>query len=117
MATKARLHGFWRGAIAVAAGWLIVLRVCCLRIRCLDYAMYYMQHLPILNYRMSGLSVSEVLLFEWGLPILAALTTYGLLTSRFGVPAAGDGECHCRRCNHILRGLSEPRCPECGEAI
>jgi len=41
---------------------------------------------------------------------------YGLLTRLFG-PPSGDGEFHCRRCNHILRGLSEPRCPECGEAI
>ena len=23
----------------------------------------------------------------------------------------------CRRCGHILRGISEPRCPECGEHI
>ena len=29
----------------------------------------------------------------------------------------GDGELRCRRCGHVLRGLSEPRCPECGEAI
>jgi hypothetical protein len=29
----------------------------------------------------------------------------------------GDGETRCRRCGHILRGLSEPRCPECGERI
>lgn len=28
-----------------------------------------------------------------------------------------DGECRCRRCHYILRGLSEPRCPECGERI
>jgi len=28
-----------------------------------------------------------------------------------------DGECRCRKCSHILRGLSEPRCPECGERI
>lgn len=28
-----------------------------------------------------------------------------------------DEECRCRRCGHILRGLSEPRCPECGERI
>jgi hypothetical protein len=28
-----------------------------------------------------------------------------------------DDECHCRRCGYILRGLSAPRCPECGEAI
>lgn len=29
----------------------------------------------------------------------------------------GDGETRCRTCHHILRGLSEPRCPECGEPI
>ncbi|MCC6908296.1 MAG: hypothetical protein IT430_10180 [Phycisphaerales bacterium] len=27
------------------------------------------------------------------------------------------GETRCRKCNHVLRGLKEPRCPECGEAI
>ena len=25
--------------------------------------------------------------------------------------------CNCRKCGHTLRGLSEPKCPECGEAI
>lgn len=26
-------------------------------------------------------------------------------------------ETRCRRCRHVLRDLSEPRCPECGEKI
>jgi drug/metabolite transporter (DMT)-like permease len=26
-------------------------------------------------------------------------------------------ETRCRKCGYILRGLSEPRCSECGEAI
>ena len=29
----------------------------------------------------------------------------------------GDGETRCRKCGYILRGLSEPRCPECGEPV
>ena len=29
----------------------------------------------------------------------------------------GDGECRCRQYGHMLRGLSEPRCPECGTAM
>ena len=29
----------------------------------------------------------------------------------------GEGETRCRRCRHILRGITEPRCPECGESI
>ena len=31
--------------------------------------------------------------------------------------ARGDDETRCRKCHHILRGLTEPRCPECGTAI
>ena len=29
----------------------------------------------------------------------------------------GGGETRCRNCRYILRGISEPRCPECGEKI
>ena len=28
-----------------------------------------------------------------------------------------DTETRCRKCGYILRGISEPRCPECGERI
>ena len=28
-----------------------------------------------------------------------------------------DPETRCRRCGYILRGIPEPRCPECGERI
>lgn len=28
-----------------------------------------------------------------------------------------DTETRCRKCDYILRGISEPRCPECGERI
>ena len=28
-----------------------------------------------------------------------------------------DKETRCRKCQYILRGLPEPRCPECGERI
>lgn len=29
----------------------------------------------------------------------------------------GDGHTRCGRCGHILKGLSQPRCPECGLKI
>ena len=29
----------------------------------------------------------------------------------------GPSETRCRKCGFVLRGLSQPRCPECGEAI
>ncbi len=28
-----------------------------------------------------------------------------------------DGHLHCLKCGYILKGLSQPRCPECGERI
>lgn len=45
-----------------------------------------------------------------------AVLYYGLLTRKYP-PRPLDGECHCRNCDHILRGITEPRCPECGEKI
>ena len=29
----------------------------------------------------------------------------------------GDGITRCGCCGHVLRGLSEPRCPECGHSL
>lgn len=43
-----------------------------------------------------------------------AATVYWL-TGRFRVRP--DGNTRCGRCDHILRGLTEPRCPECGQVI
>ena len=31
--------------------------------------------------------------------------------------ALSIGELRCRKCRYILKGLSEPRCPECGTPI
>jgi len=63
------------------------------------------------DFRMA-LSVS----LAWFVPVLLiAFAVYGLLTGRGRVE--DDGETRCRSCGYILRGLSEPRCPECGERI
>lgn len=46
---------------------------------------------------------------------LTALVTFVMLYfMRRGVP---DGLTRCEQCGYILRGLSEPRCPECGKPI
>jgi hypothetical protein len=53
----------------------------------------------------------------WVLPYcLLLLVVFGLLTVCFPRDAAG-GETLCRKCGYNLRGISEPRCPECGERI
>jgi hypothetical protein len=47
--------------------------------------------------------------------VLASCLIYELVFGKRAAP--GDGETRCRRCSYILRGLSAPRCPECGEPI
>jgi len=49
-------------------------------------------------------------------PILAGLVVYGLL-GRLGSARIPESQTRCRKCGYILRGISEPRCPECGERI
>jgi len=48
--------------------------------------------------------------------MLVPLGIYILLTYREDRKAL-TGETRCRKCGYILRGISEPRCPECGERI
>lgn len=50
-------------------------------------------------------------------PVLFATGAFTLLDSHRRAARRGDDETRCRRCGHILRGLTEPRCPECGERI
>jgi hypothetical protein len=101
MATKARLHWFWRGAIALLMG-VVMCVVSYLGVGAL-----------LQSHRLSHETGLVVIVL---LAILPGIVVYGLLTRCFGPPAR-DGETHCRKCDHVLRGISEPRCSECGEAI
>ena len=47
---------------------------------------------------------------------VAAISCFALLTRFFG-PSVVDPETRCRKCGYILRGITEPRCSECGESI
>lgn len=51
------------------------------------------------------------------LAVMVALFVYGLLCLCPDLKLPYDGETRCRKCHHILRGITEPRCPECGERI
>lgn len=45
------------------------------------------------------------------------VVAYEVLTRRFGKMELTAVHSRCRRCGHILKGLTQPRCPECGESI
>jgi hypothetical protein len=117
MATKARLHWFWRGVIAALTGASLAILMAKTHIRGVTWVTQHVR--SVLEEFVSSASDANLILmliFFAVLPILATMATYGLLTWWL-VASQTDGEIHCRRCNHILRGLSEPRCTECGEAI
>ena len=53
-----------------------------------------------------------------GIPTGAvAIGAYAAITRLWGPKVVPGGETLCRACGYILRGISEPRCPECGERI
>lgn len=54
---------------------------------------------------------AKLLLFHAGWTTVLALGCL-LRTRRKSIE-----ETRCRKCQYILRGLTEPKCPECGEAI
>ena len=64
-------------------------------------------------------SVPRALDIAWRLvlPLVLCLVIYGVVTRLFGRRIPFDGHIRCRKCTYILRGLTEPRCPECGERI
>jgi predicted Zn-ribbon and HTH transcriptional regulator len=45
------------------------------------------------------------------------IAAYAWATRKWGPPLVIDAETRCRKCGYILRGITEPRCPECGERI
>ena len=104
------MHWFWRVAIAAAAGsvclaplhWL--LGVVQEKLFQVSQPLYETLHVPL----------QLVFLF---LVCVISIAVYGLLTRRYYDLKAQDTETRCRRCGYILRGITRPRCPECGERI
>ena len=61
----------------------------------------------------TGAAIAVTALLFMTLPMVV----YGVLGRLYPPAFPFDHETHCRRCGYILRGISEPRCPECGERI
>ena len=103
------MHWFWRATIAVVVGWLV------------GYGAYSVAWDIIWAVRgtsaLSGDDLLANLIWTLTLPLVAlsAVVIFAVLT-RF-LPSPKDNETRCRKCGYILRGISEPRCSECGERI
>ena len=66
---------------------------------------------------MLGLAAMAAIILFVIPPSLFAIGAFTMLDTYRRAARRGDDETRCRRCGQILRGLTEPRCPECGERI
>ena len=110
------MHWFWRGVFAVVLG--------CGSLG----ALFIGATVPpgIASYTGTGFGAQNTvsdLLELLGLGMVGAIASvaslgmYGILTRRYGPKVFTDGETRCRKCHYILKGIRDPRCPECGERI
>lgn len=121
MATKARLHWFWRVMTGVLIGvvvnglatWLVMPLFSYVPVHVELWSRTILALTPWLG--SAGAALATCMIYFGTSTAIASVGTYSLLT-RLG-SRQFDQDLHCRRCAHILRGLSEPRCPECGEPI
>jgi uncharacterized paraquat-inducible protein A len=96
------MHWFWRTALAVFVAMA-------------GYALT--QRLPLLSWGYRGDMLLLVNLMSVLAAVLIGITAYGVLTRKRYQKHLDDAETRCRKCGYILRGITEPRCPECGERI
>ena len=112
------MHWFWRAAIAVAVSASYMKVSFIFILNSLNNTVTWYARGGQIEDRISNREVfSASAGIVYGVPVaIITLAAYALATRLFG-PKPHDGELRCRKCSYILRGLTEPRCPECGEGI
>jgi ribosomal protein S27AE len=97
---NAPMHGFLRVVIAMVVGTLVGMIVA------------FMLSFMLSSARLVGIRLP----IHKGYVIVPSWTAMALY-ARLEPDRVIESETRCRRCGIILRGLTEPRCPECGESI
>ena len=108
---------FWRSMIAVLVGIISMAGIAVVVIF-VDRQNVFFKYIPIKQYMPSifGMYLHWWMIYIFGgyvIPQIIGLCIYSLLTRRYYM----IGETRCRKCGHILRGITKPRCSECGERI
>ena len=112
------MHWFWRAVIAAAVGYVFAVLLGGTYLACLNSLGAVLQTHANALLEFSPANPDEPLAFLlfWFVPtVIVTALTFAAVGFQFKV--APRHETRCRKCNYILRGLTEPRCPECGERI
>ena len=114
MMSEAKFHWVWRGMVVVLLGMTLHVTLK------LFVGMWFVVTPICTAWQLLGGSFAVGL--HTGKSVAFTLPTAAFCLAVFALfvyrpPKKGAGESYCRRCGYILRGLSKPRCPECGETI
>ena len=66
---------------------------------------------------MQPMTSALVLAMIGGGLVVTSLTAVGAFHVLGARSSRQDGHTYCGHCGYILKGITEPRCPECGERI
>jgi hypothetical protein len=100
------MHWFWRASLAV-----LISCVPFLVMKLIDPA-----GRPFYQLVTRKVGEDAAVFFLLALPCaIVGIFAYAALS--YASRSRHDKETHCRKCHYILRGITEPRCPECGERI
>ena len=103
----------WRRAIvAVVVGMVVT---CVVYAVSIPYVLAYVQEVILRVFPRTGF-------WRWvpGIVTMTIINVPGMVAAMliYGTgKQPNDSHTHCVKCNYILKGLTEPRCPECGERI
>src|SRR6476660_6981053 len=116
------MHWFWRAMIAFTAGWLcwlaIVLFVSATPSatyarHVIAYSLEVFADFPLSRVGSPATAIERIgrVMIFFVPPFLVAISTFIIVTH---LTRLRSKDTACRKCGYILRGITEPRCPECG---
>jgi hypothetical protein len=121
----ARLHWFWRAAIAVLAACIYMGLSVTLFERFNEAVLHEIVMFVGGSWPGPGWQIGAAISLVYGLPVaIIAVVAYAWLARRSGPRAVREIPCpkcgyigHCRKCGYNLTGNVSGICPECGEKV
>ncbi len=108
------MHWFWRLSLTIVIG-----NIFCFVYFCVPLHQGIAGILSDVVIDLFGPNLGDVLSIPLVFVTPPMLVVLGIWSALSGVKTTRilDQETRCRKCGYILKGIPEPRCPECGERI
>ena len=72
---------------------------------------------PVMRYFGNAATTRSLYMLGYAVEFTGPLVLALLVFHGMGDDRRAEGWTRCGKCAHILKGLTEPRCPKCGEVI